>query len=625
VPTEADVSGGYSGEGTLAHPDGCTYQGQYQNDKPHGKGTQTYPDGRTYTGQWQHGKPHGEGTLTPPDGASYEGHWKDGKQHGKGTYTWPDGTAYEGQFQNDEYHGEGTYTRADGTTTYTGQWKEDTFHGKGTCTHADGTTYQGQFQDGKMHGEGTHTFVGGEVFKGVWINGVCAGFEARNVARMMGSRKIVRAKRSSPIDNHLSNLANMSLDSPEETEEATAMDIEGGVVARTPRRRRSVFVFWVNGYIHYIHLFFNVYIFEKKTNESSVPNLYNDFGFSVDVVDVVKKKLLPPPLCALQYGGDGAGSAAAAPGAGDGAGSGAGSGGAPTKEVKRETKPGREVIDLSNEDDSIAPAGAGDGAGGSAASGGDQSGFKTPEKAKAERELEASAKKLAASAKKLAASDEKAKKLREENQQLKAEMQRRANEAERDPPLMVIPSGVCDGLGVWIKPGRTLPTTYSLPFGGDDITRREMNQLYPGNAAAIHVVPYAIGKKGRERFLYDPDWKDRTDGKLAMGVNDGDRMVSGKQVRRESHSNMRFGYKGDRPVLRPMERLHGGANGLELLWSYGDKFWNAGAPATVQNDNLNEAKAAGGQHHQGVGGSDVDLDGFPLDMVRHMVAMPMQY
>jgi hypothetical protein len=316
--------------------------------------------------------------------------------------------------------------------------------------------------------------------------------------------------------------------------------------------------------------------------------------------------------------------AALAAGAGDGAGSGAGSGGAPTKEVKRETKPGREVIDLSNEDDSIAPAGAGDGAGGSAASGGDQSGFKTPEKAKAERELEASAKKLAASAKKLAASDEKAKKLREENQQLKAEMQRRANEAERDPPLMVIPSGVCDGLGVWIKPGRTLPTTYSLPFGGDDITRREMNQLYPGDdAVAIHVVPFDDDK----RYLYDPKWMDRTDGKLAMGVNDGDHeMVLGMPVKRvKSHSNMRFQDTGGMPVLRPMERLHGGANGLELLWSYGDEFWNAGAPATVQNDNLNEAKAAGGQHHQGVGGSDVDLDGFQLDMVRHMVAMPMQY
>ncbi len=37
-------------------PDGFRYEGEWQNDKPHGRGIATAPDGRKRTGQWKDGK-----------------------------------------------------------------------------------------------------------------------------------------------------------------------------------------------------------------------------------------------------------------------------------------------------------------------------------------------------------------------------------------------------------------------------------------------------------------------------------------------------------------------------------------------------------------------------------------
>ena len=41
---------------------------------------------------------HGRGTLKHPSGALYEGEFKDNMYHGTGTYTFPDGSTYKGQF-----------------------------------------------------------------------------------------------------------------------------------------------------------------------------------------------------------------------------------------------------------------------------------------------------------------------------------------------------------------------------------------------------------------------------------------------------------------------------------------------------------------------------------------------
>jgi len=96
-----------------------------------GLGSLTHPDGRKYVGEWKDGKQHGQGTFTSSDGRKYEGEWKDGKQHGQGTFTWSDGRKYEGEWKDGERNGQGTFTWSDGGK-YVGEFKDDKFHGQGT-------------------------------------------------------------------------------------------------------------------------------------------------------------------------------------------------------------------------------------------------------------------------------------------------------------------------------------------------------------------------------------------------------------------------------------------------------------------------------------------------------------
>ena len=71
------------------------------------------------------GKLHGYGTLTHPNGDKYVGEWKNGKRDGYGTYTWTSGNKYVGEWKNDKKHGQGTKTLASGTIYHTGEWVND--------------------------------------------------------------------------------------------------------------------------------------------------------------------------------------------------------------------------------------------------------------------------------------------------------------------------------------------------------------------------------------------------------------------------------------------------------------------------------------------------------------------
>jgi hypothetical protein len=52
---------------------------------------------------------NGKGTLTHPSGEKYSGEFKDDKKHGKGYYIYPNGTTYEGGYKNDVFHGKGKF------------------------------------------------------------------------------------------------------------------------------------------------------------------------------------------------------------------------------------------------------------------------------------------------------------------------------------------------------------------------------------------------------------------------------------------------------------------------------------------------------------------------------------
>ena len=54
-------------------------------------------------------KKNGKGTLTHPSGEKYSGDFKDDKKHGKGYYINPNGMNYDGGYKNDMFHGKGKF------------------------------------------------------------------------------------------------------------------------------------------------------------------------------------------------------------------------------------------------------------------------------------------------------------------------------------------------------------------------------------------------------------------------------------------------------------------------------------------------------------------------------------
>merc|ERR1712159_372124 len=63
------------------------------------------PSGSTYEGEWENNVPHGDGKLMLPNGDEYEGQFHYGKRHGVGKYTWVGGNSYEGFWKNDVHQG----------------------------------------------------------------------------------------------------------------------------------------------------------------------------------------------------------------------------------------------------------------------------------------------------------------------------------------------------------------------------------------------------------------------------------------------------------------------------------------------------------------------------------------
>lgn len=44
-------------------PNGCSYEGDVDNDKPYGKGKFIWPNGIIFQGEWKNGLMHGKGSI----------------------------------------------------------------------------------------------------------------------------------------------------------------------------------------------------------------------------------------------------------------------------------------------------------------------------------------------------------------------------------------------------------------------------------------------------------------------------------------------------------------------------------------------------------------------------------
>ena len=134
---------------------GDSYDGETENNVPHGKGILTSENGDKYEGYFVRGEKNGGGRLTTREGNSeYIGTFSKGKRSGQGVEfstsavgTWK----YEGEFENDKPHGLGTETCQEiddeWSFVYVGEFVDGAKCGHGELVRGDGTKFVGEFRD----------------------------------------------------------------------------------------------------------------------------------------------------------------------------------------------------------------------------------------------------------------------------------------------------------------------------------------------------------------------------------------------------------------------------------------------------------------------------------------------
>jgi len=134
-----------------------------------------YINGAIYEGALTpEGQRQGFGVLKNADGAKYEGFWDKDLKHGDGKLTQPDGRDVEGIFVEGKlWSGIGAYKWCG--EVYTGVWEDGVLNGPGTHETKKGSKYVGQFQYSKYHGQGKLTLANGEIQEGEFCNGLLHG------------------------------------------------------------------------------------------------------------------------------------------------------------------------------------------------------------------------------------------------------------------------------------------------------------------------------------------------------------------------------------------------------------------------------------------------------------------
>lgn len=128
------------------------YDGQWQNDIPHGNGV-FCGEGIVYEGNWDHGLPHGNGVAMLPNNSKYAGEWRDGACNGIGKLMAAGGHVYAGKFADGLPNGEGVMVTADGVRIIC-NFMDGVPYGVGTIEWPNGMMYVGTIIEGLPHGFG---------------------------------------------------------------------------------------------------------------------------------------------------------------------------------------------------------------------------------------------------------------------------------------------------------------------------------------------------------------------------------------------------------------------------------------------------------------------------------------
>lgn len=185
--------------GSLVWKNGDQYKGEFHNNQLEGKGVKITADGDVYEGMWCQNEFHGEGTikflqsqivlsgvfinnflnekgkLSCPE-YTYSGEFEDSVPHGIGKFVFlTSKISYKGEVEKGVIQGKGLMTFEG--KEYFGTFANGTPNGIGKFTFADGDLeeYEGEVENGGIDGVGLGKFRNGNVFKGLWSDGIPQG------------------------------------------------------------------------------------------------------------------------------------------------------------------------------------------------------------------------------------------------------------------------------------------------------------------------------------------------------------------------------------------------------------------------------------------------------------------
>lgn len=141
------------GKGIVKYINKDDFQGEFLNGTAFGKGIYYYDSGDLYEGEFYEDKKNGMGKETYINGDFYHGKFKMGEKFGRGKYTYKNGSCYNGQFKGDKRNGLGIFKTNLGDY-YIGDWVDNFMDGKGKLTKSDGQVYEGGFKSGYYQGVG---------------------------------------------------------------------------------------------------------------------------------------------------------------------------------------------------------------------------------------------------------------------------------------------------------------------------------------------------------------------------------------------------------------------------------------------------------------------------------------
>lgn len=199
-----------AGEYTIKHyADGSIRVGTFDRLGNHnGTGYYRLSNGSVYDGQFQDNLPHGIGLFryTAGEIRYCRGSWNKGFLEGDVNIIYFNKNIYMGRFYNGKPHGRGEMKFHDKKMSYSGTWENGIAVGSGTIHYVD-CQYVGQISNCIPHGYGSFIDKSGEICYGKWIHGVkevkketpltdeelCHVFDGKKVDKAKPKAKVIAA------------------------------------------------------------------------------------------------------------------------------------------------------------------------------------------------------------------------------------------------------------------------------------------------------------------------------------------------------------------------------------------------------------------------------------------------